>query len=387
MLRGSLIVLGALILAFGALIVALENPSTKGPVRCWLQETLYTQEWQQAPAGTPVIEAVRTTEPVRDMCDAADDPAIWQAGETFFVLGTNKQRSLNVYDAAGKLVSRADDLGAPNNVDMREWEGRVLAFASDKDDAQIEGFVFDPSAGALDPIAGAPFAAVAEDEVYGLCLYKSAAALYVFTTDKSGMIVQYRLEPAGADGPMAAREVRRLRVATQPEACAVDDAASALYVGEEDIGVWRFDAREEGGDSGELIAKTGDEGPLTADVEGLAIYAGEGPDQGYLIASSQGDNTFAVFDRAAPHRFRGRFQVAHQGTLIGDTDGIAVQSGDLGGQFESGLMVIQDGFIRTGGREGAQAQTGERRQQRFAYVAWADIAAVLDLERLPLPAR
>lgn len=361
----------------GAFVLALEYPATRGPVRCWLQEQVYAPTWEAAPQGTPVIEAVRVTDPVRDMCDAADDPAIYAHEGTFLMLGTNKQRSLNVYGADGGLISRSDDLGAPNNVDVRTGFGRVLALASDKDGSQIEGFALRPTSGALRPLPGSPFAARSEEEVYGLCLYRAGERLYAFTTDKSGLIVQYRIEQDGE--AFAAREVRALGVASQAEGCVVDDANGALFVGEEDVGIWRFDAAQSGSAQGTLIAQTGADGALSADVEGLALYLGASPDEGFLIASSQGDNTYAVFDRVAPHAFRGRFQVRFEGTLIGDTDGLDVMSAALGPEFPKGLLVIQDGFVRTGGRKGAQELTGERRQQGFAYVSWADIERALGL--------
>ncbi|MEO1553420.1 MAG: phytase [Pseudomonadota bacterium] len=360
----------ALILVLGvSFIVAVEHPVTRGPLRCWLQESMYSQSWAEAPEGTPIIAAKRTTEPVRDMCDAADDPAIWVDAtipEGALVLGTNKQSSLNVYDMSGALVSRADAIGAPNNVDIRSYGGRILAMASDKDEAEIEAYQIDLQSGALTQLNGAPYPAEVEEEVYGLCLYASDKALYAFTTDKSGLIDQYKIDLAQG----AATKVRALRVDTQPEGCVVDDAAGSLFVGEEDVGIWRFSAEETGSSDGTLIAKTGSNGPLTADVEGLAIYAGAGM-SGYLIASSQGDNTYAVFDRAPPHSFRGRFQVSYNGVVIGDTDGLDVTSRAIGSDYPSGLLVVQDGFIRD--------ENGKRRNQRFAYISWADVEAALDL--------
>ena len=47
---------------------------------------------------------------------------------------------------------------------------------------------------------------------------------------------------------------------------------------------------------------------LEADAEGLAIYYGRGS-SGYLIASSQGDDTFHAYDRANPRRHIGSFQI------------------------------------------------------------------------------
>ena len=353
---------------FGLFVLAVEHPATKGPTRCWIQETFYEQEWAGPPAGTPIVDASAATEPVRDMCDAADDPAIVALDNGFYVLGTNKQDSINVYDSAGALVSRAEGLGAPNNVDVRRWKGRWLAFASEKDEGQILGFVLDVQNRTLKALPGFPFAAEAEAEVYGFCLYDAGDDLFAFTTDKSGMIVQYRLA-IGSDGANTSF-VRKLRVPTQPEGCVVDDAEGALYVGEEDVGIWRFDAKPDASSTGDLIAKTGAESELTADVEGLAIYSDE-DESGYLIASSQGDNTYAVFDRIAPHAFRGRFQVRSEGAIVGDTDGLEVSSAVLGDRYPRGVLVVQDGMIR-------DAQ-GERRNQRFAIVSWKTVEDALGL--------
>ena len=330
--------------SFAAFVFAVEHPATKGPTRCWIQEAFYEQKWAAPPAGTPIIEASFATEPVRDMCDAADDPAIVVNGSDFFIVGTNKQDSLNVYDSSGALVERADDLGAPNNVDVREWHGMIAAFASEKDKGAVLGFWVDASTGKLSVLAGSPFEAEAEDEVYGLCLYDAGSALYVFTTDKSGLIVQYVIE--GSAEATSLRPVRRLRVRSQPEGCVVDDANHALFVGEEDIGIWRFEARPEGAGSGTLIATTGEGGTLAADVEGLAIYQGQNQDEGYLIASSQGDKTYAVYDRILPYAFRGRFQIRSQGEIVGDTDGLDVTSVAFEETHPSGIFVVQDGMIR-----------------------------------------
>lgn len=355
--------------SFAAFVFAVEHPATKGPTRCWIQETFYEQEWADPPVGTPIVEASFATEPVRDMCDAADDPAIVVNGSDFFILGTNKQASLNVYDQSGALIERADNLGAPNNVDVRDWQGRTIALASEKDNGAVLGFWVDTTTGKLSALAGSPFDAEAEDEVYGLCLYDAGSTLYVITTDKSGLIVQYALQ--GNSNSVSLRTVRRIRVGSQPEGCVVDDANHALYVGEEDVGIWRFDARPDRANKGTLIAKTGEDGTLTADVEGLAIYEGEGACNGYLIASSQGDNTYAVYDRSAPHEFRGRFQFRSEGEIVGDTDGLEVTSAALGDDYPSGILVVQDGMIRD--------RNGDRRYQRFAVVSWSQVAEALGL--------
>ena len=101
---GAAALLVVLVIGF---LIAIENPTTRGPIRCWLQESFYAQSWHAPPIGTPVIEARLTTEPVRDLCDAADDPAIWVSDEIeggVLVLGTNKQSSLNAIFRTSSLI-------------------------------------------------------------------------------------------------------------------------------------------------------------------------------------------------------------------------------------------------------------------------------------------
>jgi hypothetical protein len=113
------------------------------------------------------------------------------------------------------------------------------------------------------------------------------------------------------------------------------------------------------------VDTTGPGGNLTSDVEGLALYdAGGGA--GYLIASSQGNDTFAVYDRRPPHAFRASFRVAANPALgideVGETDGIDVMSRGLGSAFPEGLFVCQDGD-----NPGAN--------QNFKFVSWSEIAS------------
>lgn len=372
-LRGALIAVVLAAVLFTGFVVAVEHPTTRGPLRCWLQESFYQQAWADAPDDTPVVEATATTDPVIDLCDAADDPAIWVSEDIpggVLVLGTNKQSSVNAYDISGMLLNRASEIGAPNNVDIRRYGQSLLAMASDKDHAEIEAFFINPLSGELTPLPGAPFKVDVEEEVYGFCLFHAETALYAFTTDKSGLVAQYQLEET--DGNFSIDPVRTLRVDTQPEGCVVDDQSGHLFVGEEDRGIWRFEANAEASSDGTLIATTQPGGPLVADVEGLALYLGDTPGEGYLVASSQGDNTYAVFDRASPQTFRGRFQVAYQGEIIGDTDGLDLTSQPIGNTYQRGLLVVQDGFIRD--------PAGNRRNQRFAYVSWANVEIALGLE-------
>ena len=45
---------------------------------------------------------------------------------------------------------------------------------------------------------------------------------------------------------VSGRIVRTMKLATQSEGCVVDARTARLYVAEEDVGIWRFDARASG---------------------------------------------------------------------------------------------------------------------------------------------
>ena len=147
-----------------------------------------------------------------------------------------------------------------------------------------------------------------------------------------------------------------------------------MFVAEEDVGVWSFDALPESSDGGQLVAAASDQLStdvrLVADVEGLAVYAPGGSERdGYLIVSSQGNDTYVVFDRSPPHEYRGTFQISLNGFTTGDTDGLEVVAVPVGSQYPTGLLVVQDG---------APAWLGHG-NQNFKLVSWQAVSEELAL--------
>src|SRR3546814_5774264 len=65
------------------------------------------------------------------------------------------------------------------------------------------------------------------------------------------------------------------KVGGQPEGCVVDDEAGRLYVGEEDVAIWRFPVDAPDGTRPVQVAAI-DGIRLTADVEGLAVTRDRG---------------------------------------------------------------------------------------------------------------
>lgn len=331
------------------------------------------------------VAAAIETAPMADNDDAADDPAIWvnhAAPQQSFVIGTNKRRGLVVFGLDGREVSKRDD-GRMNNVDLRQdvtigdFQGDLVA-ATNRTDKTIALYSFDGAQGTLSPVLSIPSGFA---DPYGLCMYRNpdSGAVYVIANNADdGAFAQWHITAEGTT--FAAEQVRTFTLGTQAEGCAVDDENGALFIAEEDVGLyayWADPAAATTNRNARLIIDSTTSGHLTADAEGVALLTT--PDGGgYLIVSSQGSNSYNVYDRAAPHAFRGAFVIGPTAADKGidgveETDGIEVTSVNLGGVFEEGLFVAQDGFNYEGVTEDKKAN------QNFKLVPWGDIRAALQL--------
>lgn len=311
--------------------------------------------------GDPAVEvtAVGETEPVGTANqDAADDPAIWRNPADpvqSLIVATDKKAGLYVYGLDGRKRSFLA-AGLLNNVDLITFDdGRVLVAASDRTDlvqAHILLTWLDPQSARLSEIGRFP---VGAGEAYGLCMQQSveSGGVRVFNPLKQGQVYLTTFSPEGQGWNATSSLLGTL--ASQPEGCVHDMRTGLLYVGEEAEGIWAFDL-ETG--SRDLVAPV-DNHTLVADVEGLALMP-EGDNGGYLVASSQGDNAYALF-RLPGMEPAGRFRIA-KGTFgaTEETDGIEVKAGSFGPQFPDGLFVAQDG-------------ENEPYAQNFKLVSWADI--------------
>ncbi len=69
---------------------------------------------------------------------------------------------------------------------------------------------------------------------------------------------------------------------------------------------------------------------------------------GFLVVSSQGEHAYAVYERASPNRYLGKFAVADDAAASLDgtqeTDGLDLSAVSLGAPYEQGLLVVQDGY-------------------------------------------
>ncbi|NUM55035.1 MAG: phytase [Candidatus Hydrogenedentes bacterium] len=316
------------------------------------------------------VPATLETDPVPSADDAADDACFWvhpTNPEMSTVIGTDKEGGLVVYGLDGKQIQYAPD-GKMNNVDIRYGFAvggapADVVVASNRSDDSLAVYTVDApartlrSAGSID---------TGMEEVYGLCMYRSAksGSYYVFVNSKAGAVQQWKLN-ATADGRITGELARSFSVGSQTEGCVADDDTGVFYIGEEDVAIWRYGAEPDAGTDRIQVDSVKPDGHLTADIEGLTIYYAPGT-TGYLIASSQGDSTFAVYEREGGNKYLGSFQVVASDGIdaVTGSDGIDVLSTALGPRFAQGVFVTQD-------------DANDGANQNFKLVAWESIAKAM----------
>ncbi|NYI04304.1 phytase [Allostreptomyces psammosilenae] len=323
-----------------------------------------------------------------------------------------------------------DAPGRFNNVDLvsgfRLVSGPAdLAVVSDRGHDRLRFYRIDPTrpGGPLTdvtsptapPVFSADQAEINEQRTaYGLATWtdRSTGRSYALASRRNDTRIALLELTAAPDGTVGYRTVRTLDLPAsfrlpdgstwtpcaepgelpQVEGMVVDPANGLLYAGQEDVGIWRMPAdltgtprlldrvREYGvpavyDEQTEECVAGADPGyggsRLSADVEGLALLT-EPDGDGYVLASSQGDDTFALYDREVGDRneYEGGFRVgAASATLDGseECDGAAVLNAPLGSRYPRGLLVVQDGH--------ETPVDGEREGTDFTFV---DLGAVLD---------
>jgi 3-phytase len=120
------------------------------------------------------------------------------------------------------------------------------------------------------------------------------------------------------------------------------------------------------------VVRVVDNPALKDDLEGVGLYAQKGG-KGYLVVSSQGNNSYALFRREGDNAYVGSFAVIADGASgvdgISETDGLDVTSASLGAGLEGGAFVAQDG-----------RNVSPPENQNFKLVPWSAIAEKLGLK-------
>ncbi|MBC9712763.1 phytase [Streptomyces sp. TRM66268-LWL] len=351
------------------------------------------------------------------------------------VVATAKQGGLRVYDLDAREVQSIAAPAAPgpddapgrfNNVDLvRSSRLGDLAVTSDRGADRLRVYRIDrdrpggPLKDVTDPNAPRVFSA-SQDEVneqrtaYGLATWtdRKTGRSYALVSQRERTRVALLELSARTDGTVGYTKVRTLDLPQsfqlpngtswtpcgepgelpQVEGMVVDPANGTLYAGQEDVGIWRLRADLTG--TPQLVDKVREFGVpgtydeeteectagadpgfggtrISADVEGLTLVHEEDGD-GLLLASSQGDNTFAAYDREVSdaNEYEGGFRVTPaSATLDGseECDGAAALNEPLGRRYPNGLLVVQDGHDAPG--------ETERASTNFKFV---DLGTVMD---------
>jgi 3-phytase len=325
-----------------------------------------------------IVHATAETMPVISAKDddAADDPAIWvnrQYPANSLIIGTNKKAGLYLYNLEGEELMFYP-VGRINNVDVRYdfklKNGNLvdLVGGSNRTDNSLIIKAIDPLTYALSDILESGIHS-SVDEVYGFAFYHSVKLdrYFAFVGGKDGSTEQWELIPTG-NNRIDLKMVRKFSFESQTEGLVADDELGFLYAAEEDRCIWKIPAEPDEVAQRTRIAMSDSMNPkIEYDLEGLTIYYGE-KGKGYLIASVQGNSTYAIFDRGGNNNYLGSFSI-DAGAIDGveETDGLDVCSLPLGASYPHGIFVVQDGF---------NYDDMSLSAQNFKIVPWDKIAAL-----------
>lgn len=313
----------------------------------------------------PILQVDGQTATVQRFGDAADDPAIWvnhAQAEQSLIIGTDKKAGLDVFDLNGNRLQHLP-VGRVNNVDVRQsvrfgQQRMDLAVASNRSTNSLSVFSIN---GATQRVAHIVDLPTPLSDIYGLCLYQPEEGLEVLVNDSDGTYLRYAL--ATKNGEFNASLIEQFSVPSQPEGCVADDKNHQLFYGEEATGIWRRSLAKSNAESIKIAGLNDD---VQADIEGMDIYYFD--QKRYLVASSQGNDSYAVYALDDNARRLGSFRIGVNFDKgidgASETDGLAVSSVSLGEQYPDGLLVVQDGRnVMPGDKQNFKLISGSKLRQ------------------------
>ncbi len=345
-----------------------------------------------APASTAVAAALPlatdTLNPIAitdTLPGDSDDPAIWLHPDDpaqSLILGTDKGDSTGgvyVFDLAGRIdrARSVSPLFRMNNVDVAQNANlggatRDIAAATERNRQRLRVFALPD----MQPIDDGGILLFDGDTVrapMGITLYRRPAdgATFAIVGGKTGptdgtYLWQYRLE-AGSDGVVRGTKVREFGAYSgrkEIEAITVDDANGFIYYSDEGVGVRKYHADPDSGNTELALFATAH---VIDDHEGLAIFE-RNERTGYIVLSDQGGGRIHVFAREGtngnPHDHP---VLAIVPVRAKETDGLEVTSRAVGDRFPSGLLVM----MSDGGA--------------FHYYDWRDVQRAIDAMKSVTP--
>jgi len=371
-------------------------------ISAWTFDSQYTTPASTNIAQTatmlvkPVIETARTTMDNPD----ADDVAFWihpTDNTKSLIIGTQKEAGYSIYDTKGKTLLDANPGNIRfNNVDVMydfNLSGRLvdIALFTDRMTNQFAIYTIQENAPYIvdvtDYTSPQLFSAetVGDDTAYGEGVYKSpiTGKFYAFAT-QNGYWNAAQFELVAKGDKIGWNKVRDITLEADDEdkyaeGFVIDQEYGKAYVAQEGVGIYTFDAEPNGNPTLKLtqedfLNEEGENG-LVEDLEGMTIYY-KNDGTGYLFVSSQGNNTYGVFDRTkvgVKNTYLKSFAIVDDTNGIdgtSETDSIDVTNIALGSEFPNGAFIAQDGMDTTANPDDTETN--------FKWVKWEDIATGLD---------
>ncbi len=241
--------------------------------------------------GTPPKKASASAAPVVTISETliATESTQWLAPLPFLANAERLQvaaKALQVVDRDGQVLSEFP--GRFETLDHRADDQGLLAATLDRKRQQallvrLQGSTW----GSAHYLPKTRFA------IEGLCLFRDSARNdYLFLVGEEGLGEQWLVAENGR--PLAdARQVRALSLPPESSFCQVDDRSESLYVNEEHVGVWRYQAGAEAALVREPVELRAPFGMLTEAAAGMAVL----PDALLLVDS--GAANLHLYQRSA----------------------------------------------------------------------------------------
>ncbi len=317
---------------------------------------------------SPLVE----TEEVSTPGDAADDLAVWvdhTNPANSLILGTDKHFGLEIYNLKGKKLAQIKT-GPINNIDLRQdvWihgSRYNLVVASNKTRKSLDLYHLDPNTLSLKLLSRSVIKQSPMSKAYGVCLgMNQNKELFALISIKKDKFYQYKIVNRGAS--IKLQYVRPIAVTGTSEGCVVDEHYGVAYIAEEERGLWSVDLT-----TGEmkLVQEVGLNN-LNEDLEGIALYRQKNG-EGLIVLSSQGNHSYAIFDRKNPERYLTSFRVGGSSSIdpVSDTDGIEIVNAPLGPNFPEGIFIVQDGENTD--------RRGYIRNQNFKLISFEEVLGII----------
>ena len=339
------------------------------------------------------VYPIYETPPIDTRGDAADDPAFWLNKEfpaLSIVFGTDKRAGIYAYNLRGDKITFSP-VGQINNIDTRtlnlDFKNNNIKTKKDYSflvgtnrslntvdlwifiDEEINDSMMSELSNTKNnfQIPVKPnFRVKSESNIYGTCAgVHPKYGFVVFVTEDRGPNVEvYYLDGNGLN------LLKTFSNGGESEGCVFDDENSTFFISEENKkGVIRSYSLTNKLLLDNKFRIDDRDGNITGDPEGLAILK-TSKHEGFLIASSQGNSTFNIYDRKHPHHFINSFNIVQNSSIdrVTDTDGIEIVNKYLNDTFPTGIIVIQDG-----------RNTGENTipKENFKYLSLDDLKQYL----------